>query len=335
MRGKRLQHQITMGRFTLPIVIFSCILCSGLINILFFPIPSPEITYPLWNNLHASIPAWSTTVVNFLLYAAGGYFLIEINNRFNIIGTRASIQSSLYFLFITAVPWIYPLNTGSVISVCLLFAIFFLFRSYHEIHPSTDLFHSSVYIGLGSLVFPQLTFLMPFWWLSAYHFKSLNPRSFCASLVGWSFPYWFLFGYTYFTGHLELFYQPFVELGTFHRIHVLAGLPLWKYLILGYLFLLFFVSSIHCAVGSYHDKIRTRTLLTFVIWLGFLFFLLCLLQPEHIEDLLPPLIVVVSIMAAHFFALTNSRASNLFFIFSMIAWVALFGYNIWTLLLNR
>ncbi len=54
-------------------------------------------------------------------------------------------------------------------------------------------------------------------------------------------PYWFLFGHAYFYGEIELFYQPFIELVTFHPI------TLWNFhygkslATLGYSFLLFIV----------------------------------------------------------------------------------------------
>jgi len=47
-----------------------------------------------------------------LLFAGIGYFLIELNNTFAIIRMRASVQTSLYFLLITACPGMHLLYAG-------------------------------------------------------------------------------------------------------------------------------------------------------------------------------------------------------------------------------
>lgn len=332
MRNKRLQNRVTTGRITLPVVIFTCLLCCGATNLLFFPLPAEEITYPLWKNIVNVLPGWSLPLIAFALFSMVGYSLIEFNNRFNIIGIRGSIQTSLYFLLATAIPWLFSLHAGSIVAFALLFSLFFLFKSYQQHQSSGDLFHSFVFMGLGSLLLPQLSFLAPLWWITAYRFQSLNPRSFFATLVGWNFPYWLLFGYAFYHQQMDVFYQPFVELVTFHPVNFLKEWHLHDLVTLGYLFLLFIVSTIHCFVAGYQDKIRTRQFLNVMIQLGFFLLLYCLLQPVQFENILPLFLITVSVLAAHFFGLSNSRASNIFFIVSMAMLILLFGFNVWVLL---
>lgn len=77
-----------------------------------------ESSYPLWNIVN--IPAWANRIVSFLLFAGIGYFLIELNNTFAIIRMRASVQTSLYFLLITACPGMHLLYAGDVAAVTFL-----------------------------------------------------------------------------------------------------------------------------------------------------------------------------------------------------------------------
>lgn len=118
MRNQRLQGRITAGRFTLPIVIFTCIACWVLTSVLLPGLEVKESSYPLWNIVN--IPAWANRIVNFLLFAGIGYFLIELNNTFAIIRMRASVQTSLYFLLITACPGMHLLYAGDVAAVTFL-----------------------------------------------------------------------------------------------------------------------------------------------------------------------------------------------------------------------
>ena len=108
MRNKRLQGQVTAGRWTLPAAIFICTLCWVLTSVLL-----PGLTMPagkeggsvLWQSARTLLlPTWAEHLVSFLIYAAAGYFLIELNNRFGIIRMRASVQTAIYFLLVTVCP---------------------------------------------------------------------------------------------------------------------------------------------------------------------------------------------------------------------------------------
>ena len=85
-------------------------------------------------------------------------------------------------------------------------------------------------------------------------------------------------------------------------------------------------------VAGYEDKIRTRSYLHFLIFLTFCIFVYILLQPAQTFHLLPLLLIGVSILTGHFVVLTNSRASNVFFICALTGLILLFGFNVWMLL---
>lgn len=333
IRGKRLQNRITAGRFTLPVAILLSISCWVLGYILLPETPVQNSGYALWETLiNNSLPTtWASVSLSFIIYGIIGYSLIELNNLFAIIRMRASVQTSIYFLLVSICPALHELYAGDVASVTFLLSLFFLFKSFQHPYPAGNLFYSFLFIGMGSLFFPQLTMFVPLLWIGAYSFQALTLRSFFAGLVGWALPYWFLLGYAYFYDTIELFYQPFIELTSFHPI-TMQSFSLWEIATLGYLFILFLVSYIHCLVAGYEDKIRTRSYLYFLIFLCFCTFVYILLQPTLTLHLLPILLISASILIGHFVALTNSRLSNVLFICALLGLVLLFGFNVWTLL---
>ena len=131
---------------------------------------------------------------------------------------------------------------------------------------------------------------------------------------------------------MELFYRPFTELVTFGKPFDLQILQPWELAVLGYLIVLFIVSAAHCIIAGFEDKIRTRAYLQFLIDLNIFLFLLIALQPTYCVNLLPLLMISSSILIGHFFVLTNSKTSNVFFIISLVSLILLFSFNIWTLL---
>lgn len=336
MRNKKLQGQVTAGRWTLPIVVFICTLCWVLTSFLLPDLTASTVedsTLSLWQSARdLLLPAWAERLVSYLIYAVIGYSLIELNNRFGIIRMRASMQTAIYFLLVTICPEMHLLYAGDIAALAFLFSIYFLFKSYQQPQAAGYLFYSFLFIGAGSLLFPQLTFLSVPWIFEAHRFQALKPRSFCGALLGWVLPYWFLFGHAFFYNQMELFYRPFTELVTFGKPFDLQILQPWELAVLGYLLVLFIVSAAHCIIAGFEDKIRTRAYLQFLIDLNIFLFLLIALQPTYCANLLPLLMISSSILIGHFFVPTNSKTSNVFFIISLVSLILLFSFNIWTLL---
>ena len=336
MRNKKLQNQVTAGRFTLPVVILICTLCWVSTYFLFpdlMTAPTQENLSSFWQSARDFLlPGWAERIVSFLVYAVIGYFLIELNNQFGIIRMRASMQTAIYFLLVTACPEMHLLYAGDIAALAFLISIYFLFKSYQQSRAAGYLFYSFLFIGAGSILFPQLTVLSVLWLFEAYRSQALTPRSFCGALLGWMLPYWMLFGHAFFYNEMELFYRPFIELTTFGDVFNLQILQTWELAVLGYLLVLFIVSAVHCIAAGFEDKIRTRAYLQFLIDLTIFLFLLIAIQPNYCSDLLPLLMISCSILIGHFFVLTNSKSSNVFFIVSLVSLILLFAFNIWTLL---
>ena len=322
MRNKSLQSQVTTGRLTLPVVILICALCWVLTYFLFpdsiASTTSKDSSSFLQSTRDLLLPGWAERIISFLVCAIIGYFLIELNNQFSIIRMRASMQTAIYFLLVTVCPGMHLLYIGDIVALGSLISIYFLFKSYQQAQAAGYLFYSFFFIGAGSILFPQLTILSVLWLLESYRFQSLTPRSFCGALLGWMLPYWMLFGHAFFYNEMELFYRPFNQLLTFGEVFHLPILQPWELAILGYLLVMFIVSAVHCIAAGFEDKIRTRAYLQFLIDLTFFLFLLIALQPIYCSALLPLLIISSSILIGHFFVLTNSKNSNVFFIISLV-----------------
>lgn len=330
-RSKRFQSRVSTGRMTLPAAILISVACWVLTGVLSPDRGTESGKYLLWQTVRDGyIPTWADSLFSFVLYGVIGYLLIALNNTFAIIRMRASVQTVIYFLLIAVCPWLHTLYAGDLATVLFLMALFFLFRSYQQSRSSGDLFHAFVFLGAGSLIFPQLMFFMPLFWVGAFNFQSLRPKSFFASLTGWSLPYWFLLGHAYYHEQMELFYAPFRELTTFTPFG--TTVPLHELATIGYLLVLFVVSAAHCLISGYEDKIRTRSYLHFLIFLTFCMFVYLGLQPSLSAHLLPLLLTGVSFLTGHLFVLTDSRGTNLFFIGALLLLVLLFGFNVWILL---
>lgn len=328
-----LQHSVTTGRLTLPVVTIICLLSWLLIPITIGWIPADTDSgkYNLADNLHlAEVSPALKHFAGFAVYTLMAYMLTVFNKVFALVRLRATVQTALFLLFITCCPMLYPVGNGPVTACCFLGALFFLFKSYQQQDP-LPLFYSFVMLGTGSILLPQLIWLTPVWLAGALQFQSLNPRSFSAAISGLLMPFWFLFGHACFYDNLPLFTSCLQEMIHFVPINYTTDMPHWALISTIFLGILTLISSIHGIAYSYEDKIQTRAYLNFLILLSFCLLAFILLQPIHCNTLLIPMAQTSSLLTAHFFIQTNNRMTNILFIGAGISLLAIYIFNLWTL----
>ena len=333
-KNRRIQKIVVTGRATLPLSVMLAAVLWVVSGLLLSDGATKEQAegYYLWAKFDGlGLSDGLNAAICFLIYGVVGYLLVLLNNAYAIIRMRASAQTAFYLLFLAACPGVHQhLHVGCLAALLFLASLHFLFHSYQRRNPEGDLTHAFLFLGLGSLVFPQITWLAPIYWIGAWMFQSLRLKSFLASLIGWTIPYWFLFCMAYFFGEMEFLYAPFREL--VHVRELAYNLRPETMATLGYLLFILLSSTAHYILSGLDDSIRTRCYLQFFILLSFCLMAYIALQPVQGALMLPVALVGVSFLAAHLFVLTDNRASNVFFIVALIGLFVLFGYNLTTLL---
>lgn len=305
----KLQTDIATGRFTLPATVLICLFLWS-------------ITSYEWQE-----------AISLLGCALTAYLLIEINTAFTLIRTRTTFHVCLYIFLSTICFFLHPLQFLSFVPLAFLIAVFQLFRSYESPYPAGSIFHAFFFTGLGSLLFPQLLYFVPLFYLGMIGFRSLSPKSFFAGLIGLSVPYWFFFGYAFYYDKMSLFYHPLQEIIHFQPISY-ETLGLDKMISCGVVTLISLISSVHYFHVSYLDKVRTRIFLSFLIAVEAWIYLLGILQPQHFNILLQMQIIAGSILTGHLFTLTRNRFTGIFFIITFVILIALTIYNLWMQFFN-
>jgi hypothetical protein len=270
--------------------------------------------------------------LGFVCYLAIAYALVELNNANALLRVRSRLSTSLFLLFLAASPYLFPFQAGTVATFSVLLAYHLLFRSYQERRAAGLTFYAFCFIGIGSSVFPQLLFLVPFYYLAmAAQLRTFTPRTFLASLLGLCLPYWFLYGYAIATGKPVDALVHFQQLFVFQPISKAAFLGLGAHRLASFavLFWVAIISVIHFSRNSYYDKIRVRMLFNILITQEIVLLAFICLQPGHFDVLFPVLLMNSSPLIAHYFAFTNRIVTNLLFIVLLLLLATLIGYNTW------
>lgn len=263
------------------------------------------------------------------------YLVIAWNTQYQLLRVR-SRMNSLSFLFLFAVfPELHAVGWHLFPAACLLGAYFLLFRAYGTYAPQGYLFHAFFLLSLGSVAFPPLLFLLPFFLFSAgRHLRALTGKSMLAALFGIVLPYWvlvplFLFAREVLQPYLSL-WQP----DCLWEAIQLAKVPL-DHWVGGALFLLISVIAVvHFLRTAYNDKIRTRQYHYFLLLQAVPLVVLLVFLPQYFATTLSLLIVTLTPFIGHYFALAKGRGMNAWF----ITWIVLFSVfglfnylDLWTL----
>ena len=90
------------------------------------------------------------------------------------------------------------------------------------------------------------------------------------------------------------------------------------------------VGGIHFIMKHYEDKFRVRQLYYSFIYLALYTFALMFVIPSQFDMLLRILIIAASPLIGHFFALTETKVSNIFFLVTAGIILILTIFNLWS-----
>ncbi len=309
MRRDRLQNRIAGSEMTLP-------LCAVFAALMWW--------FPLGQN-----PL--DCVIGLALAILTAYVLMEINNRFQLIRVRTRMVSGAWILFAGATASLHVWQHGSIVALALIIAHFFLFESYEKRQPIRDSFHAGLFLGIGILFVPWIVVFVPLFLLhQAVYLRSATLRTFFAILFGALFPTMVVLVPSVIT-------DDYICLTNWYLLltDVLPVLP-DNYLALtlqqavSFILpaLLTILGGLHYLSTSYNDKISVRMLLYIFVTDAFLILLFAVLQPQHLDYMLPSLLVCGLPLAVHFFALTKSWFTNTLFVLCMLCILALGGVTL-------
>lgn len=306
MRENRFQIEVATGRFTLPVVTLVCLLLWGI-----------------------SLNEWEE-LFSLALVASIGYLMIEANTHFSLIRTRTTMPVSLYGIMATVLFFLHPFQWSQVVPLLFMMAIFHIFQSYESPRAPIPVYHSFLFLSIGSLLFPHITYLMPLFLVGMIPLRSMSLKSFVASLLGMITPYWFLFGYGFLTEQTDLWKEPLQAMITFQPIDF-SHLSLNEKISGGVTTLLLIVGTFHYWQRSYIDRTQTRIYHSFLAYTGLWTTLFGILQPQHFTVLIQIQLICSAFLNGHLFTLTRNRFTGIYFMITFAALTILMIYNLWML----
>lgn len=298
----RLLSTLISGRFA---IIGTVILTLLLALILF-------CTLPVDNNLlFGFLDGRFSILINWGIVTVTATLIVMLNNQYQIIRERTKLPFFFPLFFSTctligSLPYTY-----SLAGLCIVAGIFPLFLSYQKDNATEEIFNSAILFSIASLLNIHLLLCIPLFYWGFYQFRSLNWRSFFASLIGFMAPYWVIIGYYLVSGQTELIAFPAKSFITDFNHPTDFAWHVATLLIITLLSSIIAITQI--LTNSYHCKIQARIFLQFTVWLQIICLLLTYLYPK--ESLLYIYLFYLSAtpLLAHLFTLQRNKFVSLLF----------------------
>jgi hypothetical protein len=290
---------------------------------------------PLWSIACRILPDKTLACLTGLLLTAAGAFLIHrVNYLRAIIREKSLMPFFLYILFISSNPGFFPLNPVSPAIFCLILAFDQLLTSYHDPGAVRNTFNAAFYIGLASLFWVHILWLLPVFWWGMNTFKVLNLRTFLASLTGVGVIYWLLLGWHVWKSGYAPVRLPFVPL--LEPAFPAAGnLHLTDWICVLYIVFLTSTAIVNILLHENEDSLRTRQFLQFLVLLFAVTSGLFLFYQQSSDEFLAVMCIPVSILVSHFFSVqTGKKMFYLYYVLISVFIILSLMRSPWISLLN-
>ncbi|MCQ2288418.1 MAG: hypothetical protein MJZ74_04910 [Muribaculaceae bacterium] len=139
-------------------------------------------------------PGLSMTI-NVLLVTAIGVLMLMLNKVFNFVRSVTDMLASAFFLLTMSNPLTCcAFNAGTALTLVLALGAFYTFGSYNDKHAQRSIFLTFTIITFCALFQWAFVVLLPAFFIGFCYMRTMNWRSFMATLLGIFVPFWIVLG---------------------------------------------------------------------------------------------------------------------------------------------
>lgn len=256
------------------------------------------------------------------------YILTELDNVFQLIRFRTRLIPCFWLFVSACLNFLHPLLEVQLPACCMAASCFFLLRSYQRLMPVGSVFHSFLFLALGSLLFPPMLLLAaPFYACLHVYMNVKKWRTMWAAVIGLLLPYvgwimWCMWSEDFLP--LAAHFQEFIMWPSPRRYLAIPASHLVSAVLL---LVLCWVGIAYYVATSFSEKIRVRMLFSvfIVLCLCLMAGMVCL--PAWLVTLMGLFLVASAPLVARFFTITHNRWTNWFFFLLLFLLLAFAAWN--------
>jgi hypothetical protein len=260
-----------------------------------------------------SISLWGST----LLQIGIALFLLYLTQIFGIIRQKTLLPAFFYVLLTGTHPMFSYDLTGSVSAMTIALCFLFLFNSYQNPLSQGNVLNISLLLTLCSFYWFPVILFFPLFWYGMYQFRSLNIKTFFASLTGFLLIYLFIFTWSVYKGDLNIFLNLLPDFETIGTIQFFTfGLKAW--IMNGLILFLFILSGIKIYMAGVSEKVQSVTTLSYLFVFALVVYVFYLVQNQWKQEWLLILYIPISLLISHYFTLSDKLWTIRLFLLTVV-----------------
>jgi hypothetical protein len=285
-------------------------------------------TMPLWT---FSVRLYENKSVVFLsgllLMIVVAFVIQRISDIKVLIRKHTRLPFLLFLLLISANAGLLSLREIAVVLLCLIIAVYDLFDSYQSPDATGKFFNTGVLTGFAGLFMPQIVWFIPLIWVGMYQFRSLNLRSFMASLIGVCVVYWIVTAWCLWNHDFSMM-ASFYDRWTDFKI---LSTEVFQYYRMGsvVVVVILVMAFFHIKMDTFGNSVRVRQMLSFLMNMSVWSFVLFLLYGADSDAFLAVMYLPSSILIPYFLENIGRVISFVLFYFMIFIWFASFLSRLW------
>ena len=307
----RFQNKLTTSSFLLPVAAIICFFLWVL-------------GFSFENYLH-----W----LGMLVCVLSTMLIMELNNTYMLIRTRTRMVATTFLTLWSICSFLMTFQVSHISVLSFLISYHGLFSSYQKHEATGTCFFIFFSLGIASIIVqPLCVFILPFFITLAYY-QSLTLKSFFAGLMGFCLPFWLAFSTCFLIDRTDLALSYVANYSQWIPFQY-ENWTLQHAIVLALVLIPSIPGIIHFIQYRFQDKIKVQSYFYFLLWIECILLIGIVILPSHFKIWLLLLIMNSSPFIAHFFTLTYSKYTNIFFLVMLALLIVYLIYDRWIFLFN-
>jgi len=204
---------------------------------------------------HTHFFIWGSFAITYLSAIA----INQILKEYDLVSINNTIGLALFIVFASAIPLFTSVNAMTLANLFLILVIQGILRLSHVENPVNVVFNTSLFLGIASLFFTPVFYLILVIWMALVINRHVDIRNLMISLVGLLLPYLFLFTWFFWNDSLAgHWHETIRQLAEIKLLNITASLGIFDMIVL-VLSLLILILAVLRAIGRFGEvSIYTR-----------------------------------------------------------------------------
>ena len=265
-------------------------------------------------------------LVAFGLMLFGSFLLVRINAKFVLVQQKTFLPALFFILIASHSPDLLQWNPVLPATLFVILVLEIIFRSYSDEPNTYRFFNAGILLGLGSLFYAPLIYLLAFIWIACNLQRPFYWREYIFPILGFMVPYIFVLAYLFFGDKnipefLVTVKSNFIFEFRFPQYH-------WTYWILAiYLGLLVLISGGYLLKVFQFRKKYIRDYFKALIWLLFINLLVFMFLSGFDTGINYLLAISVSFIFTNYFINARKSIGNKVLLYLLLGYVVFLALN--------